>query len=1251
MMLRLAIVATLGLINTGIVGLRASLADAVPKPHLVFMIGEREYGTKDTLPEFFERDLQPLGFRATFVNAPSSGADKNNFKGLDRALPDADLLVISVRRRAPVKAQLDAVRHHLQSGKPVIAIRTASHAFDTRGNAPEGHAEWRGFDREVLGGNYTGHYGSEPCRIAVADSGKDHPLLSGVTLGNSSKLYKDEVTSSDAVLLLTASLANGETEPVAWVNQYGPNDARVFYTSLGLRDDFEQPGFRRLLRNAVQWGLGANIPAEDDDARFQLNPSLSEPTLRVADDLRLDQLLKEPVVANPLHLSFDERGRLWVVQYRQYPWPAGLRLVSRDRVWRNVYDPAFPPPPPHADDSPYRGSDRITIHEDSNGDGVLDKTKVFLDGLNFATAVLRGRGGVYVMNPPYLLFYPDENHDDVPDRQRPDILLSGFGIEDSHSVANSLTWGPDGWIYATQGSTVSAAIRRHGEDGLPIADETPIHTMGQNVWRYHPERHVYEVFAEGGGNAFGVEIDSKGRVYSGHNGGNTRGFHYVQGGYSQKNFGKHGQLSNPYAFAHYQPMKHHSVVRFTHTFCIYEADALPSRYRGLLLGVNPVEHHVILSEIEADGASRKTRDVAVVVEPGEGERARWFTPVDIKLGPDGAIYIADWFSVQANHYRNHQGETNPDLGRVYRLGGRASTPHRVADLSQLATDELIDRYLFHPNRWYRKTTLRLIGDRKDAEVIPKLAKLVHTNDGQRALESLWALNLSGGLSEERALECLDHPDPHVRGWVVRLLGDERSVSPRIAQRLVKLAESEPHVEVRCQLASTAKRLSPANALPIIMQLLQRSEDLDDVYVPNMLWWALETQADDTSTITKAFEDPAAWMSKYQVGGGSLAQNLVRRYAMIGTQQSLHACAELFRQAPSKPHIDALMEGFVRALEGRAMPVLPQSLADVLAKSDGHFALVLAVRQGEAAALEEARRQIQLNEVPDDQRGRLMLALGDAGADPDQTAAALLGVVGSSQSSPLKMKAIAALQRFDLATIGTDVLQRFEDLQPLERAAALTLLSSRVSWSKQLLQAIDDGQLTANQVDAETLARLRLHRDAELAKMLNANFAATINGGDEQRGRMTAFEQIVRAGNGNPVKGRELFHGKVNCAKCHTLFHRGGEIGPDLTAYNRNNLRNLLLAIIQPNAEIREGFENYTVYTDDGRVLTGFKIEENKNLLVLRSVDGQNHAVAAEEIDELAQNPQSIMPSGLLDELSDDEIRDLFAFLTSTTPPL
>ncbi|MEX1223330.1 MAG: PVC-type heme-binding CxxCH protein, partial [Pirellulales bacterium] len=338
---------------------------------------------------------------------------------------------------------------------------------------------------------------------------------------------------------------------------------------------------------------------------------------QVPADLRWESVLAEPEIRQPVSISFDERGRLWVVQYQQYPHPAGLKMVSRDNYWRAVYDKVPPPPPNH-----FVGKDKITIHTDTNGDGRFDEHKTFVDGLNICTAAVPGRGGVWVLNPPYLLFYPDANRDDVPDGD-PEVHLQGFGLEDTHSTVNSLRFGPDGWLYAAQGSTVSGQVKRPG------TTEEPVRTMGQLIWRYHPEQRRYEVFAEGGGNSYGVEFDAQGRLYSGHNGGNTRGFHFVQGGYYRKGFGKHGALSNPYTFGFFEAMKHHEVPRFSHTFLIYESHGLPPEYRGMLYGLEPMQGQIVRSKLSHDRSSFMTEDVDRVVRTDDD----WFRPVDVKEGP------------------------------------------------------------------------------------------------------------------------------------------------------------------------------------------------------------------------------------------------------------------------------------------------------------------------------------------------------------------------------------------------------------------------------------------------------------------------------------------------------------------------------------------------------------------------------------------------------------------------------------------
>jgi len=212
-------------------------------------------------------------------------------------------------------------------------------------------------------------------------------------------------------------------------------------------------------------------------------------------DLQVLLVASEPMIAQPVCIEFDDRGRLWVMQYVQYPNPAGLNRAAVDRWSRTIYE-RVPEPPPRGP----KGADRITILEDLDGDGRADKAHGFVNGLNLATGLAFGHGGVFVLNVPYLLFYPDRNQDDVPDSD-PEVLLSGFGMEDAHSVANSLTWGPDGWLYGCQGSTVTAHIR-----GIEFQ---------QGIWRYHPLTHEFELFCEGGGNSWGLDFDDEGElIYS-----------------------------------------------------------------------------------------------------------------------------------------------------------------------------------------------------------------------------------------------------------------------------------------------------------------------------------------------------------------------------------------------------------------------------------------------------------------------------------------------------------------------------------------------------------------------------------------------------------------------------------------------------------------------------------------------------------------------------------------------------------------
>jgi putative membrane-bound dehydrogenase-like protein len=517
----------------------------------------------------------------------------------------------------------------------------------------------------------------------------------------------------------------------------------------------------RILGEAAEFVHGEKLSPEESFARFETH-----------EDFRIEQLLAEPLVAQPVHLSFDARGRLWVAQYRQYPYPAGLKPLSRDKYYRTHFD-KVPPPPPNHD----RGRDMISIHEDTDGDGVFDRHKVFLDGLNMANAALPGRGGVWVLHTPYLLFYPDANGDDVPDGP-PVVHLAGFGLEDTHSVANGLVWGMDGWIYGGQGSTTTSHIVRPGIDEsragfqpasdlqiantqnavagkMPALPSPGVYFEGCMVWRYHPETRAYEIFAEGGGNTFGLEVDAEGRLYSGHNGGTTRGFHFVQGGYylkQDKDPGKFGPPRNPYTFGELPMLKSaQPIQRFSHLFAMGEGTALPSEFAGALFSVDPLHSAVIASTRKSAGATFETSDMGIVLT----NRDSGFRPVYIVNAPDGSLFIADFYEHYIAHGQHYQSQLDPTTGRIYRLRGKESVLEKDVNLARKNADELL-ALLSHPNKWHRQTAARILGERTTPAIEEKLRALLASPSAPQCVNKMDCIDPSRCPAKSKNFPTMDN---------------------------------------------------------------------------------------------------------------------------------------------------------------------------------------------------------------------------------------------------------------------------------------------------------------------------------------------------------------------------------------------------------------------------------------------------------------------------------------------------------------
>ncbi len=959
-------------------------------------------------------------------------------------------------------------------------------------------------------------------------------------------------------------------------------------------------------------------------------PDRAASKMTVADGFRVSLVAAEPTIRQPVALDFDERGRLWVIQYLQYPNPAGLKRVKVDRYSRTAYD-RVPEPPPRGP----KGADRITILDDFGPDGRVRRVKDFVGGLNLASGFAFGHGGVYVLQVPYLLFYPDRDRDDVPDAD-PDVCLSGFGMDDAHSVANSLTWGPDGWLYGCQGSTVTSNIR-----GVEFQ---------QGVWRYHPITRKFELFCEGGGNSWGLDFDRRGHLLYSTNVGGFTMLHGVQGGYYWKQFGKHGALHNPFAFGYIDHVPHQNFRggHVTVGGVVYQGDSFPERFRGKYVAADLLGHGVYWHDLTPDGSSFRSAHGGELLLAND----TWFAPSDVTTGPDGAVYVADWHDKRTAH-PDPDADWDRSNGRVYKVEAKGTKPVAPFDLAKLSSDKLMS-LLSHPNDWFVRKARQLLADRRDPEVIFPLRRLVSEGkDENQRLQALWALYVSGGFGEEFAEGCLAHRDAGVRRWAVRFLGDENKVTPRLARRLVELAATDPDVQVRSQLACTAKRLPPEDGLPIVEKILRRDEDGNDPHLPLLLWWAVEAHAATAADrVTALFATPAAW--KVPLVRDAILGRLMRRHAAERTEAASLRCVQLLRSASSSAErgrmLAALDQGMREGRKGEDRGWLPLAPAlEALWRDDTTDATLLRVlaRLGDRRAHDRAVFLATDARTPAAARAEMVRTLGEVGLP--SCIRPLLNLLGGAEAEALQLAVLDALPRFEDAEVAAALREKYAKLSPRLKARAAELLLSRRMWATSFLRDIDSGRFAAKDVAVETLRPVALHKDRALDDLVRKHWGNVGPGTPEEKlAEVRRLNNDLRAGTGNAVAGRELF--RKHCATCHKLFNEGESTGPDLTHANRKDRDYLLVSVVDPSAVIRKEYLAYNVQTTDGRFLTGLIVQQTPGGVTLVNAKNERTTLPRDKIDSLQESPVSLMPENLLKELKPQELRDLFGYLQSDKAP-
>jgi putative heme-binding domain-containing protein len=372
---------------------------------------------------------------------------------------------------------------------------------------------------------------------------------------------------------------------------------------------------------------------------------------------------------------------------------------------------------------------------------------------------------------------------------------------------------------------------------------------------------------------------------------------------------------------------------------------------------------------------------------------------------------------------------------------------------------------------------------------------------------------------------------------------------------------------------------------------------------------------------------------------------MQRFARAGSRADLIACATLLERAPSKDDARTLMTGFELAFEGRPLSALPDRLVKAIAASGGG-SLPLRVRQGDDEAVAEALAIIADSDAEADARLELIRTIGEI---RDQRGIPSLVAVASTEGpEPIRAAALAALRPFDDSKIARVAIDLHDDLPPEAREAAQELLVGRRPYASALLDAIAGSRVDRSLVPESIARKILLLGDDTLSASAREIWGDLGGESTEHlRQAVQRLEGIIAAGSGNPYTGKEIY--LQSCGKCHTLFDSGGDVGPNLTSYQRGDLRSMLTAVVDPSAEVREGYETYLALMLDGRVVTGFLVDRDDRVVVLRGADGRNEVLPQDEIEELAGVPQSVMPAGLLDPLSDQQVRDLFAYLRSTQP--
>lgn len=929
----------------------------------------------------------------------------------------------------------------------------------------------------------------------------------------------------------------------------------------------------------------------------------------------------EPDVKQPIGFSIDDRGRLWVAEAYSYP--------------------------NHGEE----GNDRILILEDTDHDGRFDKRTVFYDKLNYVSGIEVGFGGAWVMSPPYFYFIPDRNYDGIPDGE-PILLLDGFGTHaNSHNIANGFSWGPDGWLYGTHGRT---------NYSWPDKPGTPKDKRKQydgGVWRYHPIKRIWEPFADGTTNPWGIDWNDYGDAFV-CNCVNPHLFHVIQGAHYDPG---RNRESSQYAYERIPTIADHrhfvggnnvrdglgtpaeDLLGGGHAHSgtmVYLGDNWPDKYRNTVF-MNNIHGRRINRDLLIPKGSGYTathsRDLMKSQDP-------WFMGVTLRFGPDGAVYSSDWSDTGECHSTRN---TRKHTGRLFKITYGQPKPFTL-DLPRMSNSELVDLQL-HKNDWLVRHARRLLQERyasginMDSAAKTLLQMFRSAPTTPKKLRALWAMKVINRLDDRFLLQQMSHTDEHIRAWAVRFLCEDFDPPTEALGKFRYRAAEGPSKVVRLQLASALQRIEPKLRWPIANALIQRAEDNGDQNLPLMYWYGIQDLADQDinrfANLAITTEIPL------------LRRHIARRASALPGNEGAHAITRALGKADPDKQSD-ILDGILKGLEGRRSIAPPAEWAKTYAKLRSNpnpqarrNATRLALVFNDQSVLRDLRTDAANPELKASFRSEAIKSLVEK---RDTNLSDLLYRLLTDPN--VRQTAIRGLANFNDGRTPDQLLKHYAGFDPATRTDALQTFASRKSWANRLLTAMEEDEIPRRDVSSYTARQIASHNDRTLTVRLE-NAWGTINRSpkDKQK-QMDTWRKRLNEKNlarADAKAGHELF--KIACAVCHKLFDEGNNVGPELTGAQRTNLDYLLENIVDPSASVASDYQMQILELKGGRNISGFPVSQNAASITLRTLNEQV-IIPRTDIIKTTRTTKSIMPDGLFEAMTSDQVRDLIRYLQSTGNP-